>query len=71
MSTDDDAKKGQSHDETASSTEDSAAIFKLNVAMVDALDAKVVDIGCHVNNHQAVLERLESSRENNHGRTFA
>jgi hypothetical protein len=37
---------------------------------IDALDAKVTDICHRVNNHQAMLEWLESSRENNQGLNF-
>jgi hypothetical protein len=74
MSADDDGKKGLSSDEMASGAEDPAAMFKLileKLNSIDALDAKVADIGRRVNNHQAVLERLESSRENNQGRNSA
>jgi hypothetical protein len=37
---------------------------------IDALDAKVADVGHHVNNHQDVLEWQESSPENNQGPNF-
>jgi hypothetical protein len=74
MSTADDGKKGLSSDEMASGVEDPAAMFKLileKLNSIDALDAKVVDIGRCVNNHQAVLERLQSSQENNQGQNSA
>jgi hypothetical protein len=74
MFTADDGKKGLSSDEMASGAEDPAAMFKPileKLNSIDALDAKVADIGRRVNNHQAVLEHLESSRENNQGRNSA
>jgi hypothetical protein len=73
MSAADDGK-GLSSDEMASGAEDPAAMFKLileKLNSIDALDAKVTDIGRRVNNHQTVLERLESSRENNQGQNSA
>jgi hypothetical protein len=75
MSTDDDVKKkGLSDDEIAYDAEDLVAMFKLILAKldaIDALDAKIANIGRRVNNHQEVLECLEFSRENHHDRTFA
>jgi hypothetical protein len=68
MSTNNDAKKGLSSDKTESGIEDSSNV------QAPPSEARYPghqnhNIGCHVDNHQAVLEHLESSQEN-HGQTF-